>query len=179
MSYKYFIFKTIQISMVLTMLTALNLSKDLVLASTKQSESKQTKPEVDYEKFNKYHNLGMAYGLRGELKKALENYNKAIAFNPENAIAYLNRGNIYARQFKWDLTLADYNKAIELDPEISARAYYNRGIIYGRRQQWNKAMSDYTKAIALRSNYYEAYFNYQNVDKVLQQYQQPLSLVGS
>ena len=136
MSYKIFLLKTIQISLFFVICLYPNLSdREPILAPTKQEASKESEPEIDYEKSNRYHNIGIAHGLRGELDEAIANYTKAIAFNPENATAYLNRGTIYLSQSKWDLALRDHNRAIEIDPKISGRAYFNRAGIYNLRNQ--------------------------------------------
>lgn len=45
---------------------------------------------------------------------------------PKLALAYLNRGTIYADQKNYDLAIADYDKAIDLD-ENMASAYQRRG----------------------------------------------------
>ena len=42
-----------------------------------------------------YNNLGNAYGLMGNFPKALENFEKSIALDPENANALYNLGVTY------------------------------------------------------------------------------------
>ena len=53
--------------------------------------------------------------------------NEAIQLDPTNAIAFLNRGNVYGRKGDNDRAIADYNEAIRLNPK-SALAFCNRGI---------------------------------------------------
>ena len=54
---------------------------------------------------------------------ALADYNQALDINPQDPVAYNNRGNALAGQQKWDLALADYEQAIEIAPNFSlARA---------------------------------------------------------
>lgn len=38
-----------------------------------------------------YYNMGVAYGLDGQLERAIENYDKAIELDPDNADAAFNR----------------------------------------------------------------------------------------
>ena len=159
MSYKNLVLITTQVSISTVIFFASNLIYSNPTFATVKQESKESKTKIDYEKSNRYHNIGIANGLRGNLEEAIENYSKAISFNPEYATAYLNRSSAYLGQFKWDLALADINKAIELDPKISGKAYYNRAGIYNLRNQWDKALADYKIATELRSNYHEAHFN--------------------
>ena len=61
--------------------------------------------------------------------EALADHNQAIQLDPNDAMAYNNRGNVYNDQGKYDLALADLNQAIQLDPN-DAIAYTNRGALY-------------------------------------------------
>ena len=119
--------------------------------------------KIDYKRSNKYFGLGIGYAIRGELETAIEYFDKAIAFNTENASAYANRGNIYLQQSQWDKALADYDRALEIYPKLSGRTYYNRGSIYDMRGNWDQALADYNMAIELKSHFYAAYFQRGNL----------------
>src|SRR5690348_6049483 len=43
-----------------------------------------------------YYNRAVAYGLTGDLDRAIADYTKAIEIKPNNATAYENRGRAYA-----------------------------------------------------------------------------------
>ena len=78
----------------------------------------------------------------------IEKFTKAIQLNPDDALAYYNRGVTYDELEQYDKAIDDYTKAIELNPDYAA-AYFNRGLAYGKSEQYSKAMDDYTKAIEL------------------------------
>jgi tetratricopeptide (TPR) repeat protein len=105
-----------------------------------------------------YDNLGVYYRSIKQNDKALENYNKVLAINPNYALTYNNRGNIYFETGQDELALADYNKAIELDSS-GVKRYTNRALIFLRRQEYAKAEKDFEKALQLDSNFYMIYFN--------------------
>ena len=42
-----------------------------------------------------YNNRGISYKEKGELDRALKDFDKAIELNPDFAEAYNNRGNVY------------------------------------------------------------------------------------
>src|SRR5580692_825115 len=92
-----------------------------------------------------YSNRGNAYQRKGNLDRAIADYNQAITLDPKNAEAYYSRGYAYrakgdtGRAIAYvkrgiadtekgdnDRAIADYNQAIALDPKYSA-AYNNRG----------------------------------------------------
>ena len=73
--------------------------------------------------------LGAQEMQGGDPKNALANYNKALALDPNYAMAYNRRGLVYLNQNDMEKALADYNKALELDPKLD-KAYNNRGFVY-------------------------------------------------
>ena len=53
----------------------------------------------------------------------MEDYNKAINLNPNDAGFYYNRGILYHDMEKYENAMEDYNKAINLNPNF-ANSYY-------------------------------------------------------
>jgi len=105
-----------------------------------------------------YNNRGFVYYNQKKWELALADYNKAIAINPDFALAYYNRGLVYYDQKKWELALADYTKTIAINPD-DAEAYNNRGLVYKNQKKWELALADYNKAIAISPDYVDAYNN--------------------
>jgi tetratricopeptide (TPR) repeat protein len=94
----------------------------------------------------------------GDLAGALKDYNQAIAQNPKDADAYLNRGIAQDELGQHQVAIADYTKALELKPE-QILAYYNRANAYNQLKENDKAIADYTKIIGLDAKYPYAYAN--------------------
>jgi tetratricopeptide (TPR) repeat protein len=105
-----------------------------------------------------YFNRGVDSSQKGDFKKAISDFNKAIDVNPEFVVAYLNRGFSYSRMGEFDKAIADYTRAIELNPRYAV-AYHNRGFVYRRMGAYDKAIVDYTKAIEIDPKYALAYYN--------------------
>src|SRR5690349_16188997 len=63
-----------------------------------------------------YHNRGLAYAKRGDLKDAIADFDQAIRLNPQSARPYNDRRITYARQGNFNLAIADFDQAIRLDP---------------------------------------------------------------
>lgn len=84
----------------------------------------------------------------GHYATAIQLFNRLMAFEPETAEHYVNRGLVRTRNQQWDKAMADYDRAIELDDTLD-KAYSNRANLYARRQNWAEAINDYDEAIDL------------------------------
>ena len=58
-----------------------------------------------------------APGEAAEMDRKIEEYSKAIALDPQDAVAYYNRGIAYYDKGDLDRAIADYDQAIALDPQ--------------------------------------------------------------
>lgn len=97
--------------------------------------------------------------MKQDYQGALRDFNEAIKLNPENSLAYVNRGMLNARYFyNKRSALNDFNKAIELAPNEPS-AYYNRGSLYKDAQDYKSALADYSKVIDLNPKFAGAYYN--------------------
>lgn len=109
-----------------------------------------------------------------QFSQAVFEYSRAIAFDPNYAVAYYNRGLAYDSLQAYAKALADYNRALKLVPNL-ANAYVSRGNSYSYAQQYAKAIADYTRAIALDPRSTLAYNNRGVAYKHLQEYDKALA----
>src|SRR6185369_5076179 len=72
-----------------------------------------------------YSNRGVEWRAKGELARAIADYNEAIKADPQQAAAYNNRGIAHAALSDYDKAVADYDEAIKLKPDY-ASALNNR-----------------------------------------------------
>jgi S1-C subfamily serine protease len=114
---------------------------------------------------------GIAYFMRATTYKllrdydlALQDFNQAIAADPQDADNYLVRARLkYDNLFDKKGALADYNQAIALDPKY-VLAYNERGQL----REFNDkagALADYSQAIALNPKYATGYSNRASVKR--------------
>lgn len=113
-----------------------------------------------------YLNCGNAYDDKGEYRKAIENYDAAIAIDIEFAQAYNARANCRSKIKNHKDALLDYNKAIAIDPNYAV-AYYNRGITHKHLKNLEASMDDYNKAIDLDPKFAHAFNGRGNVKTIL------------
>lgn len=99
---------------------------------------------------------GIAYGYLGDYEQALDDFNRALAQNPNFADAYNERGNAqrflgYVRE-----SLQDYGYALLLD-DAHTQAYYNRALAYEALGMLNEAERDLTAALKNNPTLAQAY----------------------
>jgi tetratricopeptide (TPR) repeat protein len=111
-----------------------------------------------------YFLLAYQKNEQGNYPGALDNYDRAIALNPNYDEAYYNRGNLkYQKLNNSQGALADYDRAIAINPNL-AEAYNNRGNLkYEKLNNPQGALADYNRAISLNPNLAEAYYSRGNL----------------
>ena len=97
-----------------------------------------------------HNNLGDLYGRRGEFKKSIEEFKKAIELKPGYADAYHNLGNTYQQMGMLGEAIENFEKAIEFNPNLW-QSYQNLAAIYFEKEDWQKAEEYLQKAENARS----------------------------
>jgi tetratricopeptide (TPR) repeat protein/predicted small secreted protein len=115
-------------------------------------------------------------------EQAIADFTEAIRLDPGNAVAYRERGAVYALRGDTDKGIADHNQAIRLNPQY-AFAYYNRGVAYADKKDYDRAIADYNQVIRLDPNFTavyssrgNAYNNKGDYDRAIADYTQAIRL---
>lgn len=106
-----------------------------------------------------YLQHGLFEYRQGRFEAAIENYTKAIEFDPQYVEAYERRAMTHRARGDHAAAIADFTKAIEADSEYAQQPYYERGVSQLDNRNYDAAIADFTKAIELDSYYAEAYYN--------------------
>ena len=101
---------------------------------------------------------GCVIGLTGRWGEAIEDFDRALALQPNSGWALNNRGYARAKLGAFDEALVDLSSAIEVDPD-SANSYNYRGYIHQQRKELDAAIADLNKAIEIAPDYAAAYMN--------------------
>lgn len=109
---------------------------------------------------------GMALGDKGEGRKALEDFNRAITINPDLTDAYKYRGGLLGMAQQYEASVADLSKYIEKKPN-EADIYYNRALSLVNLKKYQEALVDLNKALELAPDFTRAYRARGNVRKEL------------
>lgn len=84
----------------------------------------------------------------GNYINAEADYSGAISENPQNAVAFHDRGSTRKLLENLDGAAGDYNNAIKLNPRMTI-AYMNLAGVYRKQNKLDKALSEYNQAIRL------------------------------
>lgn len=145
----------------IAVVTLLSLSTIVMASGDLQAiinNAENTKPYITNDSALRHFNLAKSFDEAGDYESAIAEYDLAIAFDPNFAQAYNNRGVDYIMLIKYRKALKSLNYAIQLDPQNSE--YYNhRGIVYYCTQEFESAIEDFSKAIEIAPNYGNAFYN--------------------
>ena len=129
-----------------------------------------------------HNNLGNTYYEKGELDKAISEYNRALILKSNYADAHYNLGAAYADKGMLDEAISEYKKALAINPD-HADAHYNLGLDYGNKGMLDEAISEYKKALAINPDYADAYYNLGVIysskrmfDKAISEYKKVLAI---
>ncbi len=109
-----------------------------------------------------YVSRGAAFMRTGNHQTALEDFDRAIAIDPDYARAYHLRG--LAREVQGDDpgALDDFNRAIDLAPDYGA-AYHSRATLFTKLGQTERATEDIQMVTQLSQRNIESFANENNV----------------
>ena len=129
---------------------------------------------TDGEKAQAHYNFGVAYSALKEFEKAIEQYDRTIAYTPDDAKTLNNRGVAKKSLGRYKKAITDYDKAIRINPKYVV-AYNNRGNAKESLGLHKEAIADYDEAIRISPDYIEAYKNRGLANIKLQKYKDAIS----
>ena len=103
------------------------------------------------QKANILANIGRLYLKNNYYKKAVREYEKSIALNPEGLEALNGIGIVYTMLKRYPEAIEAQNKAIRLQPDFP-EAYAGLGLAYFQQNENLLALNKYQKAIAVSRN---------------------------
>ena len=139
-----------------------------------------------------HNNLGFLFLRRGELDKAISQFQAALDLRSKNtethyslgaALIQNNLGNAFARKQLWDEAIDHLEEAVRLRPDY-ADAYFNLGTVFFQQGRVDQAIAQWQKALAIRPRDAEAHRNVAsalrkqgNVKEAIAEYEQALNIV--
>jgi tetratricopeptide (TPR) repeat protein len=121
--------------------------KDYLIKRILEDRSEVIRLEPTAESFSK---RGGTLVVKGDLDKAIEDYNEAIRRDPGQHQFYGSRGYAYYQKRELDQAITNFVKAIELDPG-DAEAYENRGRAWKDKGDEKRAEADFAKVRELKA----------------------------
>lgn len=102
--------------------------------------------------------LGIAYGQAGKNAEALKTFEKVLAADATNGVAFQNIGTIKLRENKIAEAEEWVKKALVADPSL-ANAYTTIGVIFQRTGRGSDAIEAWRRAVELDATEFDALFN--------------------
>ncbi|MDD4750105.1 MAG: tetratricopeptide repeat protein [Methanosarcinaceae archaeon] len=130
----------------------------------------------DREKASEWIDKGIVLQKLRKYEEALEAFNKAIEFEPEDAFAWCNKGIVLQKLRKYEEALEAFKKAIEINPEYikelhrkgislnikikpNIEVLLNKGDSLYNRGMYGEALKAYEEAIKIKPKYFSAWYN--------------------
>lgn len=127
--------------------------------------------------WDNYHDRALAWEVRGDLGRALADFNESIRLNPRDGTAYGNRGRIWMAKGEHDRALADYNEALRLGRK-DAMMYYNRGNAWASKGEFDRAIADFNEATRLDPKDADSYSSRGSVRALQGEYDKAIAEYG-
>ena len=108
--------------------------------------------------FEALHLLGVIAAQSRNYAQAVDFISRSIEINPDNAIAYANRGNALRDLGRYQAAIESYDQAIAKKPDY-ATAHFNRGLALHALKQHQAAVDSYNQSIAIKPDAIETYFH--------------------
>ena len=89
---------------------------------------------------------------KGDLDRAIKDYDQAIQLDAKDALAYVLRGINYMTKGDSDRAVQDFDQAIQVDPKFT-QAYVSRGFAYSSKGDHDRAIQDLDQAIHLDAKF--------------------------
>jgi Flp pilus assembly protein TadD len=100
--------------------------------------------------------LGRAYHERGQLDKAIHEFQEAVRLLPNHFKAYYILGVVYDQKGDVANAIDNLKKSIAINPEF-ADAHYNLAILYHKQGLMDEAIRQYRKVVELKPDDIEAH----------------------
>ncbi|UCE37727.1 MAG: tetratricopeptide repeat protein [Thermoplasmata archaeon] len=105
-----------------------------------------------------WRNIGEINLNRGRHREALDAYNKALKINPDDIIAWVNKGSTLGYLKRYQDALKAIDKALKIKPD-NALIWYNKGVTLGLLGKLREALDSYNKAIDIDPDLFIAWNN--------------------
>ena len=130
---------------------ALNLITVVLMATERFAEAEryiETASSINQGSDVSFYNYGIISKRLSKPRQALEQFNKALALNPNVAATWNNRGTVFNDLGEHNHALEDFNRAISLSPTF-AEAHTNLGNMFQMMKRSPDAIVAYQKALSL------------------------------
>ncbi|MEH2192778.1 MAG: tetratricopeptide repeat protein [Nostoc sp.] len=116
------------------------------------------KHQPDNQKPRLLFELGNLLSTTNEYEAAIASYDQALKFQPDDHVAWNNRGNALGDLGRYEEAIASYDQALNFKPDYH-QAWYNRGYALGKLVRNEEAIASYDQALNFKPDYHQAWYN--------------------
>ncbi len=91
----------------------------------------------------------MAHAQLGDISQAIEDYKRAIAYDPQDVVSRFNLANAYRKQNLIDEAIAEYDQCINRRPDLSGPYNNLAALLTEKKQDLDRAIELATEACSL------------------------------
>jgi len=117
--------------------------------------------------------------LKGRSTKAVQEFSKAIHYNPHYTQAFFQLASVYESEEMLEQACGVYQQLMQVDPAMLAEAERRLAGVYGRLGRWQEAIACFNSVISKNPASAEAYYGLATIyrqrhekEKALHAYQQ-------
>lgn len=135
----------------------------LVLEQESEAEKSFRKAlkHAGFEKDDILYHIGASYVHAGEIKKAIEYFERSLKLNPENEMALYDLGFFSDQEGDYQKSIDYYNQYLDIDP-FNFSIWFNLGISHNKAGNFEKAIEAYEFALVLNEEFDQSLFNIGN-----------------
>jgi tetratricopeptide (TPR) repeat protein len=104
------------------------------------------------------NNLGNALAAQGRFEEAMEQFQRALKIDPNDADAVYNLGNALAQQGNFEVAGKQLQHALEINPG-HAMAAYDLGNVRARQGRFEEAIDQFQRALKIDPRLTRAHYN--------------------
>jgi Flp pilus assembly protein TadD len=104
------------------------------------------------------NNLGVVFTQRGQIEKALEQFQEGLRINANYELTHYNLGLALVQSGQLTGAMDQFQKALEINPNY-AEAHNDLGLALLQKGQLGEAMDQFQKALGINPNFAEAHNN--------------------
>ncbi len=116
----------------------------------------------DYEFGPGHEGLGLVYLMRGDLRNAELEMERALDIDKNYALAYVGLGRVYSAKGKNKDALKQFDKALKKDPQCKEAPFY-KAKSYEKMEMWNEAERSYEQALNIDPQFMAADIEFKRV----------------
>ena len=132
--------------------------------------------QINDELVNNYMGRGIGRLDSGKYADAMNDFDKVLAYDPNNADAYVNRAILFIISSQYDEASAELVKAKKFAP-INPVIFFNESVISLARNNYTLAMKKIDSCITLDPEYGRAYFEKGLILRGLNQYKEAIKVL--